>query len=126
MSKQSEERQTERRISPLLAIAIILALLAIGAFAGSRILGGPSENSPYSAVYLTTGDIYFGKLSWFPKPRLESPLLLDRSGEQPKVVVFQEAFWGPGQYMYLNADTIVFWTKLRQDSPIVEALQRSR
>ena len=49
------------RRRPLITVAVIVILLAAGIFLGAKFSGMPSENSPYSAVYLTTGDVYFGK-----------------------------------------------------------------
>jgi len=83
----------------------------------------PNALSPYSAVYLSTGDIYFGKLSSFPKSKLENAWLVQRSvnaESEPElsVVPFSGAFWGPSDTIYLNAAEIVFSTRLRKDSPV--------
>ncbi len=111
-------------------IAVVVALVALGASAGFFI--GDTlftrDASPYSAVYLVTGDIYFGKLSWFPHPHLTSVWLLQRgvNGQnQPQfaVVPLKSVVWGPGDRMDLNERQIVFWTRLAGNSPVVKAIE---
>ena len=82
-------------------IIIILVLVGVGVWLGvsfGRSAGGGA--SPYSAVYLTTGDIYFGKLSWFPNPRLTNVWLPQRNVDslnQPQLGLtpLTSAFCGP-------------------------------
>lgn len=108
-------------------IIIVLVLLGVGVWLGVN-LGRSAEGgaSAYSAVYLTTGDIYFGKLSWLPKPRLTNVWLLQRNvdnNNQPQLglVPFTSSFWGPVDEIYLNPKQIVFWTRLSKDSAVVRA-----
>ncbi len=110
--------------SIFIGVVLIIVLLALGVWIGkeigSRSASGPS---PYSAVYLSTGDIYFGKLSWFPWPQMTNPWFLQRSqNQQLSIAPFQSVFWGPVNRMYLNPKEIVFWTRLRNDSQVVMAL----
>ena len=108
-------------------IIIVLVLVGVGVWLGAsfgRATGGGA--SPYSAVYLTTGDIYFGKLSWFPKPRLTNVWLLQRNVDslnQPQLglVPFTSAFWGPVDEIYLSPKQIVFWTRLSKESAVAKA-----
>ena len=76
---------------------------------------------------MATGDIYFGKMSWFPWPRLRGVWYLQRTvseANQPQlgVIPFSSVFWGPVDSMYLNPRQIVFWTNLRSDSELAKAL----
>ena len=122
-------------------IAIIILLLALLAgllffiFSGSggSSSGGKSDSdvnsnpSKYSAVYLKTGDVYFGKLSWFPRLKLENPWFLQKIADakgQPQISVapLADAFWKPINEIYLNKDEIVFWTRLRIDSQVIPLL----
>ena len=90
-----------RNLFPVFII-IILILVGVGVWLGVS-LGRATRGgaSPYSAVYLTTGDVYFGKLSWFPKVRLTNVWLLQRnvdSRNQPQLGLapFTSAFLGTG------------------------------
>lgn len=106
----------------VVAVAVVAVWLAVK-FLGAKDLFAASE---YSAVYTVTGDIYYGKLSWFPRLKLEDVWLLQR-GIDPQsgaaqfgLAKFTDVFWGPVNELYLNADQIIFWTRLRNGSRAVE------
>lgn len=113
----------------LLAIVVVVLLAALGVWAGIKFFSGldPASPSPYSAVFLSTGDVYYGKLSWFPWPKLREVWFLQR-GLDPKsqevqfgIVPFRTAFWGPMDEIKLNPEQIVFVARLRNDSQVAKA-----
>lgn len=67
----------------------------------------------FSAVYLTTGDLYFGRLVKFPSYGLKQVYTLQvnpQDQNQPfRVRRFRDIFWGPGDFMRINRDNVV-WT----------------
>src|SRR3989344_8642132 len=89
-------------------IVIVIVIAAIWFVLKFFVAPDPAGPSPYSAVYLATGDIYYGKLSWFPRPKLREVWFLQRgvdpqSGQaQFGLNRFATAFWGPVDEMYLN------------------------
>jgi hypothetical protein len=112
-------------------IIFVVVLVGVGVLLGSGFSrSGQSTDetaSPYSAVYLATGDVYFGKLDWSPQPHLKGVWLLQRGVDgqnQPQlnIVPFKNALWGPVDEMYLNDKEIVFWTRVKNDSPVARAL----
>lgn len=112
-----------------LVVVAVLVLIALGIWLGSAISGGSNKIavSPYSAVYLSNGDMYFGILSWFPKPHLSKVWILQRQADQNNqsqlsVAEFTKAFWGPVDEIYLNSKQIVWWSRLRSDSQFVRAI----
>ncbi len=110
---------------------IVLVFAGLGVWVGSHLnQQNPTGASEYSAVYLSTGDIYYGILSWFPQPHLTNVWFLQRSTDQnnqPQVGLTQlsRAFWGPVDEVYLNPKQIILWTKLRNDSQVLKAIQNS-
>lgn len=121
------KRMMQTRI--VVAAVLVVILVAGGIWIG-MVVGRPSDTSlsPYSAVYLTSGDIYFGKLSWLPWPRLENVWFLQRSqlatGEtQLAVAPLRQAFWGPSERVFLNPRQVLFSTRLRADSPVAKAIE---
>jgi hypothetical protein len=113
-----------------LIIAILVVLFAaVGIWVGVALTRFEADGpSPYSAVFLATGDVYFGKLSWFPWPRLDEAWLLQRAagpnGEpQFSLAPLNSAFWGPAGTVYLNREQIVFWTRLTNSSRVAQAFQ---
>lgn len=85
------------------------------------------KGSEFTAVYLSTGDIYFGKMSWFPSPRMTNVWFLQRgvNGQnQPQygIAPFKGVFWTPVDEINLNSKDIVFWTKIKDGSDFAKAL----
>jgi len=112
----------------IILIALLLVVIVLAAWLAMNFLRSErTAESPYSAVYLLSGDIYFGKLSWFPTPHLKNVWILQRTvdkNNQPQLGVapFTSAFWGPVDEINLNSKQIVLWTKLRADSQVAQAL----
>jgi len=126
-------RQNMKKSKVIFLGMVIGILIALGVCAGIWIAGmqsgsvNPDGASPYSAVYLSTGDIYFGKLSWFPSPHMTDVWFIQRSQDQsgqPQVGVasMQSVFWGPVDEINFNSKDIVFWTRLKNSSQLVQAL----
>ncbi|MBI4086284.1 MAG: hypothetical protein HY433_03550 [Candidatus Liptonbacteria bacterium] len=120
---------SKKFIIALLAV-IIVAFIGFGIWLGSYLSSrqpNPASASEYSAVYLSTGDIYYGILSWFPLPRLTNVWSLQRSGDQnnPQIalVAFKNSLWGPVDEIRLNPKQIIFWTRLRNDSQVLKAIR---
>jgi hypothetical protein len=114
----------------IILLIILVIVLGLGIWLGVKILGreNPEAPSKYSAVYLQTGDIYFGELSWFPWPSLKNVWLIQRSVDQQNqvqlgIVPLKNSFWGPTDKIYLNPKQVVFWTNLRKDSQLVKVLE---
>ncbi len=111
----------------LLIILFILIFLIIWLLAQIERPDDSSSLSPYSAVYLSTGDIYFGKFSWFPRPHLKEAWFIQRGVDaenkaQLSVAPLNSVFWGPVGELNLNPNMIIFWTKLKNDSQLVQML----
>ena len=65
----------------------------------------------YYAVYLRTGELYFGKLQRFPRLCLIDPYLLRTNVQNPEypfsIQDFKQVFWGPENKLNLNSSQIV-------------------
>lgn len=112
----------------LIIIVVALALWAGIVIAGMQSGSNPDSPSPYSAVYLSTGDIYFGKLSWFPSPHMTDVWLIERNQDQSgqtqtSLAPLKSVFWGPVDEISFNSQDIVFSTRLKNSSQIVSAIE---
>lgn len=109
------------------AVLIVLGLaVLVGLYLG-RQHSTAEEYSPYSAVTLVNGEVYFGRLDWFPKPRLEDAWVLQRSVDQSgqvqmNVGPWNKSIWNPASTLYLNPTNIATWSRLRADSPLAKAI----
>lgn len=101
----------------LLAIAIVVLGLAASFLFGALY-------RPYTAVYLTTGDVYYGRLSTFPSLKLYDPWFIQRAQDGNfSLLKFSDAFWKPIGAMNISSDKVVFTSRLQESSPIVEAME---
>jgi hypothetical protein len=112
----------------MLLFAIILVGIWVGVSTMSQQNANPNAPSKYSAVYLTSGDVYFGKLHWLPWPHLTDVYFLQHNTTDPSkpaflVVRLTSVFWSPIDSLYLNPKQILFWTRLRQQSDIVSGIE---
>ncbi|MBI2888914.1 MAG: hypothetical protein HYY10_03250 [Candidatus Liptonbacteria bacterium] len=109
-------------------IAIVVVLVLLGVWAGSFLAGSKQTGaSGYTAVFLTSGDVYFGKLSWFPWPKLTKAWFLQRSVDQQNqpqlgLAPFSSVFWGPAGDLFLNPKQILFWAPIAADSSVAKAI----
>lgn len=107
----------------LLTIVIVLAAALMAIIYWQKV----GFNKNYWAVHLDTGDLYFGKLSYFPKLSMSDAYLLQRNAQDSQnpfsVSKFSNAFWGPEERIYINRERIVWKTKLKSDSQIVNFIK---
>lgn len=114
---------TGNRVVWVVAGLIAIAGLYFGVFA--------KEPSEYSVVYLSTGELYVGKLSSFPRLKLTDGYIFQvaRDAADPERSNFQlaplsDALWAP-QYLYLNREQIIFSGPLSEASGIFATLKQS-
>ncbi len=104
-----------------LAVTLIIILVAIIYWRQNDI------ERPYYAVYLENGDIYFGKLSVFPYLFLNNAYFLQKNPSDSQnlfsVLKFENAFWGPENKIYLNNDKIIWKTKLKAGSQVLDLIK---
>ncbi len=110
-------------ISILIFVAIVIGV-AVGAYLFPQLLG-----RPYYAVYLTTGEIYIGHLSKFPRMTLTDAYLLQvvQALDDPTRTDFQltplsNAIWAPTK-IYLDSDQVVFYAQVGESSRAAQILQ---
>ena len=108
----------------LIIVGILIGLMVVSSHGGSD----PNAPSPYTAVYMTSGDIYFGKLSTFPHLRLTDVWYLERStaqNGQPQVGIapFTSAFWGPVGDIDINSQSVLFYAPIKNGSQLVQAFE---
>jgi len=98
-----------------LVLLIIVAVLVV-AVAALLIWQVFFASPSFSAVYLRTGEIYFGKLVSFPSFGLKQVYTISfnaQSQDQPySIQKFSKVFWGPSDFLKLNRDNVVWTTKL--------------
>ena len=119
---------------------LVASLIAISSFLvfDAFVLHGVAVFSPdngYYAVYLQSGEIYFGKLERLsfsmgligPSVVLKNPYFLvrDADGQNFKINKFKDAIYGPENEIILNPEKVLWLSPLRADSPIMETLKNN-
>jgi hypothetical protein len=104
----------------LLVLVVVLLLILGGVVFWQKIWSQPS----FYAVYLDTGDLYFGRLAKFsPKYSLTDVYFLQRNADTPSqpysVQRLDQAFWKPENKIKLNPAKVVWITKLASGSEIM-------
>lgn len=109
----------------ILVIVIVLALVLKKSLASSDAAG-----TPYSAVYLQSGEMYVGKLTLFPKMILRDAYLItnvpDAEDSTKNNVQLQPAknfIWSPTA-LYLSRQQVVFYGAVGAGSTVDEALKQ--
>ncbi len=128
-----------RRILKLFGIIAILAIVVLAVFLGKDFLGGmfKTESKTYNAVFLTNGQVYFGRL--INKSDSEFKLIdvyylqLSKNkgltGTEPNqskkfsLIKLGSELHGPTDELYINASQVLFYEKLRSDSRVVQAIK---
>lgn len=106
----------------LLAVVVIL-VIGLGFWKSNM-----KKANAYSIVYLTTGEVYIGKLTTFPDFQLKDSyiLQLNKDATDPTKNNFQlqpinEALWAP-EVLHVNRKNVVFYGPILPNSKIAQAL----
>lgn len=107
----------------LLALVIILAAILISLF----IWQGWGRQPSYYAVYLQSGDLYFGRLVRFPYFGLKQVYVLQlnpQNQESPfSIQRFPNTIWGPKDYLKINRDQVVWLTELDPNGQFAQLIR---
>jgi hypothetical protein len=102
----------------------IIALLAVYVFVFNKNINFETKK-PYYAVYLQTGDLYFGHLcKFFSKYTLTNVYLLqiDQKGGS-NLQKFEQSAFQPEDKITLNKENIVWVSKIKNESPLIPILE---
>lgn len=102
---------------------VILVVMGVGFWVNKA-----NKNNVYSVVYMTTGEVYVGKLTTFPDMRLSNGYILqvvkdetDETKSNFTLNPIKDALWAP-ETMHLIKDNVVFYGPLLATSKIAETL----
>jgi hypothetical protein len=104
------------KILLILVVVLLVVLVVFGVYWFTKV----SYNKFY-AVYLDTGDLYFGRLSRFPRLTLKNVWYIQRDTQSQNFSLqdFSKAAWGPENKMELNKDRVVWITKISDSSQLI-------
>ncbi|MDD5099241.1 MAG: hypothetical protein PHP35_02775 [Candidatus Colwellbacteria bacterium] len=101
----------------------IVSVIIIGIVA-CAVFYGFFYKKPYVAVYLITGDVYYGKATFFPKLTLDDAVFLQKGNDGSlSVQKLSDLLWKPIDPMVIERDQVIFWMKLDSTSPVIDAIE---
>ncbi len=108
-------------------VVIVVLLVVIGYFTGVF-----KSNNDYSIVYLSTGEVYIGKLTTFPDLQLKDSFILqvikdekDSTKSNFQLNPIKDALWAP-KSLHLIKDNVVFYGPLSPESQIAKTLAEQK
>ena len=109
----------------IVIVVVVLVMLGIGFMIYKN-----NKDVNYSVIYMTTGEVYVGKLSTFPDFELRDGFIFqvtkdvkDSTKTNFQLQPIKDALWAP-QSMHLIKDNVVFYGELMSDSKIAETLAK--
>lgn len=129
--------------SKVMVVSVILASLAIfislvaGAFGGLFGGDGDVNGDQYQALFLTNGQVYFGKLSntndayvelrdiyYLQVTQNELQEGENNASADPQISLAKlgNELHGPEDTMFVSRDQVLFWENLKTDSQVVTAI----
>lgn len=106
----------------LIAVVVVLVLVGISFFVWNW-----SNDNSYYAIYLRTGDLYFGHVVHFPSFGLQNVYTIQVNAQNQQnplsIQKFTNIFWGPEDYMSINRANIVWMVKLNSAGQLAQLLK---
>ena len=80
----------------------------------------------YVAVYTTLGDLYLGKLSYFPKFKLSNAIILrtDPQSGQINIWNLKQTVWQSTGDLFLNRKNIIWISPVDKNSPLIDFIKQ--
>ncbi len=130
-------------LNKVMAVAVTLAALAALVFFASRVLVAMTADSPikgkqFQAVFLTNGQVYFGKVSkvdhsyvkltniyYLQVQQTVQPEDKSKTNQQPQVSLAKLGgeLHGPEDVMYISRQQVLFWENLKDDGKVAKAIK---
>ncbi len=122
----------------------ILLIVAVVILAGCYFFGAKismlMKTEGYQAVFLTSGQVYFGKLEasgqWLrlsdiyylqtsqPLQETNNSGLASNPNENIQLVKLGNELHGPTDSMYIGKKEVLFWENIKDDSKVVDAINK--
>lgn len=136
-----------RMVLAVIVSLVVALVLAVGVFLLAQNMGksgsGDSavETDKYQAVFMTNGQVYFGRLSkvdtgyaqltdvyYLQVQQAVQPAAEKKETDQPKVSLTKlgNELHGPTDKMHISRDQILFWENLKDDSTVVKAIKNNK
>lgn len=137
---------TKRFIIAAVVVVIVLAIVAFGAnMLLTKSPAGSIKKSQYQSVFLTNGQVYFGKIASLDDENLvmtDIYYLQVQQGSTPdtktqasqvqsndqnlSLAKLGSELHGPEDKMFISQKQVLFWENLKDDSQVVKAIGQNK
>ena len=117
---------------------VVVVLVALGAWFAFSKMGGDAgvKGGQYQAVFLTNGQVYFGKVSnvngdyvelsdiyYLQVQQSVQPEAKDKTDQsQVSLAKLGSELHGPEDAMHISRQQVLFWENLKNDGKVVQAI----
>jgi hypothetical protein len=132
--------ESEKKLSMLAWIVlgvVVLVLAVAGYFLRARVLAPTADanSSGYQAVFLTNGQVYFGKISnadgdyvtltniYYLQANQALQGTTATQAQPFSLVKLGKELHGPTDTMYINRSQVLFYEDMRTDSSVVKSIE---
>lgn len=138
-TSRQKKMTTKKLIAAIVAIIVILGLV-VAYFLLMNGLSGV-KTSQYQAVFLTNGQVYFGKITKYGRDTVAMSDIYylqqssgvqsqdnktDQSQNQLTLTKLGKELHGPEDSMFIERDQIIFWENIKDDSQVVKTIQKEK
>jgi hypothetical protein len=123
-------------VGVLVIVALVIGALLFSKSGSSTATSAKVDTGKYQAIFLTNGQVYFGKLSdvnsgyvnikdvYYLQVQQAVQPATNNTEEQPKVSLTKlgNELHGPTDEMHISRDQVLFWENLKTDSTVVKAI----
>jgi hypothetical protein len=108
-----------------ICVTVIVLSIAVSIYFQTK----EQSSNNYSVVYLTSGEVYVGKLSSFPRLTLTDAYLIqivkdatDQTKSSFQLAPLSQTIWSPKK-LYINDEQVIFSGPINETSQVVQTIK---
>ncbi len=137
---QNSSGKSSKSLMMMVVAVVVIIVLVMGGWLAWSNMGGDAgvKSGQYQAVFLTNGQVYFGKVSDTSKGYVKLTDIFylqvqqsvqpadktktDNSQSQVSLAKLGSELHGPEDTMYISRQQVLFWENLKNDGKVVQAI----
>lgn len=144
-ARSHKDKESPKLLRTIIVALVVLVIVTLGWFAYPKLLGGAPgiDGGKYQAVFLTSGQVYFGKLQAAGNDHMKltqvfyiqaneaskeakNPQDNDDSSTSMQLIKLGNEVHGPEDSMIISRDQILFYENLKDDGKVVQTIKQHK
>lgn len=131
---------SNKKTMMIVVVVVVLVIAVLGLLAWKQMGGSGAavKSGQYQALFLTNGQVYFGKLSnvddkyvtltdiYYLQVQQNVQPADNKNQPQVSLAKLGSELHGPEDRMEVNRDQVLFWENLKTDGKVVKAIQENQ